>query len=142
MASARISISIARPPADVFAFMTDAANMSAWTNMTRMDFDGPAQPGTRGSFDLPMMGRRRTFPFVLTAYDEGQRYGLRTTDRLNLGFLYELSAADGGTRLEQQIEVEPKGWLAPFAPLLVRLMRGEEMGELRRLKQALEARSA
>lgn len=138
MASTTISIDIARPPGEVFAYMADMSNMSTWTNMNRMDLDGPLKTGTTGSFDLPMMGVR-TFPFVITAYEEGRRYGLRTTERLNLDFLYTLSQSGDGTHIEQLIDVQPKGILRPFAPLLVRMLRGEEMGELRRLKAALEA---
>jgi len=139
VARTSISVEIARPSAQVGAYMADMANMSSWTNMQRMDLDGPLAAGTTGAFDLPMMGRRRTFPFVITAYEEGRRWAIRVTNRLGLAFDYVLVPTTSGTRVEQAIEVRPSGFLRPAGPLLVRIIRGEELRELRQLKAALEA---
>ncbi len=138
MSTTSISVDIARSPAEVFAYMLDMSKMTVWTNMQRMDLNGPLRAGTTGEFDLPVMGRRRTFPFVITAFEDGRRWAIRVTNRLGLAFDYALTATPLGTRVEQTIDVLPTGLLRLLAPLLVRMIRGEEQGELRRLKAALE----
>ncbi len=138
MARTSISIKIARNRDEVWAFMADMANMTAWTNMVRMDLDGDLAEGTTGSFDLPMLGRRRTFPFVITAYQPGHRWAIQITSRLGVEFDYTLESVADGTRIDQLIDAQPTGLLRPLAPLLARMMREEEQSELRRLKAALE----
>lgn len=139
MARTSASIEIAKPPAQVFAYMADLANMTQWTDMQQMSLDGPLTAGTTGTFDLPILGRHRAFPFVITAYEEGHRWAIRVTNRLGLSFDYVLAPTHGGTRINEAIEVNPGGALRLIAPLLAQMVRGEEQGELRRLKAVLEA---
>lgn len=139
MAKASASIEIDRPSGEVFDYMADIANMTVWTDMQRMDLDGPLAVGTTGTFDLPVIGRRRTLPFVISAYEKGRRWGIRVTNKLGLAFDYVLVPTPHGTRVEEAIEVVPIGILRLLAPLLAPMIRSEELGELRRLKDALEA---
>jgi Polyketide cyclase / dehydrase and lipid transport len=134
-----VSIEIERSPSDVFDFMIDHSKMSLWTDMQKMDLDGPLATGTTGSFDLPMMGRRLTFPFVITAYESGKRWAIKVTSKIGLSFDYKLEPTTVGTRVVEDIDVNPRGLLALLTPLLAYMISGEELGELRRLKSALEA---
>ncbi len=138
MARTSVSIEIARPSAEVFDYMSDLANMTVWTEMQRMDLNGPLAAGTTGTFDMPMMGRRRTLPFVITAYDKGRRWAIRITNKLGLAFDYMIVPTPRGTRVDEAIEVAPSGLLRLVAPFLAPMIRGEELAELRRLKAALE----
>jgi hypothetical protein len=138
MAKTSVSIEIARPPAAVFAYMTDLTNMTVWTDMQRMDLNGPLAAGTTGELDLPMMGRR-TFPFLITAFDKDRRWAIRLTNWIGVDYDYLLTPTAAGTRIDQGIEVRPKGILRPLGYLLAPMMRGEELGELKRLKAVLEA---
>ncbi len=142
MARTSVSIEIAQPAQEVFAYMADLANMTEWTDMQRMDVDGPLRTGTTGRFDLPMLGRRRTFPFVITAFEDGRRWAIRVTNQLGIAFDYRLLPTAGGTRIEEGIEVNPSGLLRLLTPLMTSMIRAEELGELRRLKAILEAPSA
>lgn len=139
MTKTSVSIEIRRSSDEVFDFMSDLAKMAVWTDMQRMDLNGPLAAGTTGTFDMPMMGRRRTLPFVITAYEKGRRWGIRVTNRLGLAFEYVLVPTPAGTRVDEAIELSPNGFLRLVAPVLTPMIRSEELGELRRLKEILEA---
>jgi Polyketide cyclase / dehydrase and lipid transport len=139
MAKATVSIEIAKPTSQVFGYMSDLNNMTKWTNMEGMNLDGPLATGTTGAFDMPMMGRNRVFPFVITEYLADRRWAIKITNRLQVLFDYSFLPTPRGTRITQIIDVRPNGLLRLAAPLIAMMMRGEEMGELRRLKTALES---
>src|SRR3954447_698822 len=58
---ASTTVEIARPPADVFAFVTDPTKLSAWQDAEEVQqlTDGPVQAGTRLREVHPLTGRRR-----------------------------------------------------------------------------------
>src|SRR5262245_21546402 len=111
MTKTSVSIEIRRSSGEVFDFISDLAKMRVWTDMQRMDLDGPLAAGTTGTFDMPMMGRRRRLPFVVTAYEKGRRWGIRVTNKLGVAFEYVLETTPAGTRIDEAIELSPKGLL-------------------------------
>jgi hypothetical protein len=58
---ASITVEIARPPDEVFAFVTDPAKLSAWQDAEEVQqlTEGPVRAGTRFREVHKAMGRRR-----------------------------------------------------------------------------------
>ena len=137
---------IARPPADVFAFVADAENNPRWhehVRETRWIDDGPTRLGRRGRQTGHLWGRDWAFvaevaewdPPCLVAFQVIEGYRVRTTIRVE---------PDGdGSRSVVTLTVRTPRILgrhvdAAIGRLLKAATRGRERGDFARLRAALE----
>ena len=133
---------VARPPAEVFAFLADAENDPAWRpgvlDIARVSGDGPGagaryRQGVKGPG-----GRRIDADIETTAYEPDRLIGFRATaGPVRPEGRYELAPADGGTRVRFSLAAELRGLKVAMAPAVRRTMAGE-VGRLENLKRVLE----
>src|SRR5215472_10745206 len=104
-------IEIARPPAEVFAFVDDESNSSKWLAQCislRRSSEGPKGVGSKLDYHYRSMGHEDHMDGEVTQYEPPRRLGLRYTDKLfDLNIVFEFSDAAGGTHLRQSCELEP-----------------------------------
>jgi uncharacterized protein YndB with AHSA1/START domain len=142
---ASTTVEIARPPEEVFAFVTDPAKLSAWQDAEEVQqlTDGPVRAGTRFREVHKMLGRRRVELTEVVECDPGRLFHIRVVEGPPVDGRWEFAPTpDGGTRLT----------LTPLAHLRgrARVANGalEQMTALgfrrfhRRLKRALEQGTA
>lgn len=124
VARARHSIMIAKPPEQLFDYIADARHQRRWNPVCKaMEQTTPGTIGLgtrfRGSFQS--VGE---MDVEITEYERPNRLFHRAYPWLaDVTHLWEFTPTDGGTRLEQQGEMRPKGWgwlMAPLMPLIVR----------------------
>jgi uncharacterized protein YndB with AHSA1/START domain len=129
-------IRIARPPADVFALLTDTRRLGEWQKGTvdvRRDRSGPLAPGEQLHEVHAAMGRRMESTFEVTEHEPARVFALRAVEGpVPLDGRWELAPDDGGTRLHFTGSGPVSGWMKP---MLARQFRGHH----RRLKRLLEA---
>jgi hypothetical protein len=137
----RDTVTVARHRADVFAYLADFRNDTAWRKETigvRKITTGAIGPGTVFEDTIKYPGAA---PVVLTkeitVYETGRRIGFSSRSRSGTAeAMYEL--ADDGrdrTRISFLSVIRPRGLMRVVFPLMVALMRSRQF-EL--LKQELE----
>lgn len=140
-----LSVTIARPPAAVFAFLRDKDRYPQPPGSPVLVLDkttpGPVGVGTRYREVV------RMFPFIrgeirseITVYEPDHILGERFEGAGMLGYLaYELTESDGGTLLVQRETLHLTGPLKIIAPLWRRMLAPRLRERLQSIKHDLEA---
>ena len=133
---------IARPPADIFAFITDFSNAPRWRNLVRrMEVigNGPVRQGTQVAVTLDAMGKELQVVSEVCAFDPPRRIGQRNVANGVAGtFEYVLEPTARGTKVTFTCDVRPYGWMWLLLPLLIRSNRARYRDQLSTLERALE----
>jgi Polyketide cyclase / dehydrase and lipid transport len=136
------TVTIACPADEVFAFLADLRNIPKWNyaiERTVQTSPGPARAGTsyRQTRTIP---RRSEENLHITAFEPPSRLivnGQLGPFRAITSYL--LQPAAGGTRLTNDVELEPiSALLRPAGPLVVPRIKKAVAGNLSTLKQLLE----
>jgi len=140
-----LSITIDRPPGDVFAFLRDKDKFPQKPGSPVLALQqttpGPPGVGTRYREVVQMLPfYRGVILSVITRFEPGAHLeedfaGAGMKGHLAYTFLPE----DGGTRLIQQETLEPQGLLRLFAPWIERSLSRQLHHRLEGIKQVLEA---
>jgi carbon monoxide dehydrogenase subunit G len=137
----RRTIEIARPPEDVFAFVTDLDNLPRWQPTVReLSWDGEVAEGSTFEETREMLGRRATSRLEVTRLDRPREFAIRVVEgpvRLTVRHLFE--ASGDGTRLTLEAEGESGRLLRLAAPLAERAAARQARHDLDRLRTLLEA---
>jgi uncharacterized protein YndB with AHSA1/START domain len=141
MAEATNSVEIARPPAEVFAFLADGTNDRRWragvldiTPKAGTGVGAVYEQGVKGPF-----GRRVPADYEITAFEPDRRIGFRAiAGPVRPEGAYELEPVDGGTRVTFSLRCAPSGLAKLMTPMVARTMRSE-VAALERLRAVLEA---
>jgi uncharacterized protein YndB with AHSA1/START domain len=137
---ASITVQIARPPDEVFAFVTDPTKLSAWQDAEEVQqlTEGPVMAGTRFREVHKVMGRRRVELTEVVECDPGRRFHIRVVEGPPVDGRWEFVPTPAGTR----VTFTPLAHLSGRARIANRAM--EQMTALvfrrfhRRLKRVLE----
>lgn len=135
------SISVARPPAEVFSYVADIRNDPAWhTDVLEV----------QSSSDVVGMG---TVFSVKVKPSMGVSEGTMTVSRFEPGKLIEFHGRMGkmdptvtnicdpdaqGTRVTRRVEIQPPGIIRAMTPLMKRMISKSNDGFLANLKRLLE----
>ena len=136
---------VRRPSDEVFAFVADQTNAARWQSgivEVRRLTEGPPGVGTRHSLTRTFMGRRMNAENEYVAFDPGKRVEFRTTSGPKLLASYSVMPMPEGTRLTATIELDVSGIMSVADPLVARVLSGEVVANLARLKSILEATPA
>jgi uncharacterized membrane protein len=137
-------IEIARPRADVAAFAADPGNATAWyRNIKSVEWETqpPAVVGSRIRFVAQFLGRTLEYTYAVRELEPGRRFVMSTEQGpfpMETTYSWD-DAPGGGTRMTLRNRGEPSGFASVTAPLMARAMRRANQGDLRRLKELLEA---
>ena len=134
------TIHIARPPGDVFAYMTDPAKLNTWQDageVTKLT-PGPVGPGTRLREVHKALGRSRTELTEIVVYEPGRRFDIRVVEGPPVDGRWDLASEADGTRLTftPTVRLQPRlRRLEPIVAWATALVFRRYHG---RLKRALE----
>jgi uncharacterized protein YndB with AHSA1/START domain len=146
MASADVSVTIARPVEDVFAVLTDPTLSSRWAaNAIKGELltPGPPRVGSRrravvkGLFGLTMES-----VMEVTEIEPNRTLALRLISASWGGTgrtKYTLTPVHGGTRVDWRWEMEPGGVLKPFGRPLMAVFRRAFQRDVDNLKAMMES---
>jgi uncharacterized protein YndB with AHSA1/START domain len=140
------SVEIARPPEEVFAYVTDPSRLSEWQESvvsSRMEGTGPPNVGTRASVTRRMGPVERTMTAELAELTPPTSWAVRGVDGPVRGNVKgTIQPLDDGTRSRVTIELELVGYGLGklLVPLVVRSQARKEMPtNMRNLKEGLES---
>lgn len=136
------SITINRPVAEVFAFVSDVSNEPAWhTDLleVRKTSDGPIGIGTTYHLRVkPSMGVSEGVSEVI-GFEPNRKQVLRgDMGRMRPTITDVFEPVDGGTKFTRRIQIEAKGLMSLMLPLARPMIGRSNTGFLANLKRVLE----
>jgi uncharacterized protein YndB with AHSA1/START domain len=142
MPRASETVTIARPAAEVFAFIADGANNPKWRSdrlQVKQITPGPIGVGTvfEQKQDGPM-GRRIAADYEITEYEPSARLSFRVAaGPARPEGHYTFESVGGSTRVQFELSWAPAGFARLLAPMVARQMP-IEVARLRNVKRVLE----
>jgi carbon monoxide dehydrogenase subunit G len=137
---AEVVVDIARSPEEVFAYLTDVANLPVWqSGVHSAELEGELHAGSRIRESRHMLGRELTTTLEIEEYVPSQLFTLRALDGpIAFSVRHELEPSGGGTRLTVTGEGDA-GLLPGFAAgVMARRAEKQFQKDFERLKRLLE----
>lgn len=134
---------IARPPGEVYEFISDSDNASkvvpSVKSMVKLT-EGPVRVGTRYRETRSMNGKDHHAELEVVAYEPGQVYAMKNvTNGIETVYRYHFQPEAGGTRVNLACDVKAGGWKKLMLPLVASILKREDGDHLQRVKKALES---
>jgi len=133
---------VARPPKDVFEFITASENapkiVNSVTSMVKLT-EGPARVGTRYRETRLMNGKEQQAELEIVEFEPTRKYAVQNvTSGIETTYRYNLQPERDGTRIDLVCEVKAKGIKKLMLPLVAAILKNEDGDHLQRVKKALE----
>ncbi len=140
---AELSIAIDRPPEDVFAYLADVSNLTAWqsgVHSAEIEGGGAATAGARVVESRTMLGKEMTTTLEIVDFEPPRLFTLRALDGpALLTIRHELEPSGGETELHVVVEGEVKHMPGFAAGLMMRGAERQFRKDFERLKRLLES---
>ena len=139
-----VSASIDRPPADVFAVLTDVPHHTDWAKGAGKILNvsaNPANLGTTWTQISNFVGKEIEIQAKVNVYEANRKFGFQTDKPIRFDMLFLTEPAGSGTKVTVTAVGEPGGFFGVAAPLLRKSMKDTISGDLKTLKAQLEARA-
>jgi uncharacterized protein YndB with AHSA1/START domain len=141
MPEATNTIEIARPPAEVFAFLADGTNNRRWRPGV-IDISHRSGEGKGAIYEQRVkgpFGRRVPADYEITAYEPERLIAFRAiAGPVRPEGSFELEPAGAGTRVTFSLRCEPSGVGKLMTPMVAKTMRSE-VEQLEKLRTVLES---
>jgi hypothetical protein len=146
MARAEHSVVVGRPPAEVFAYLSDPDKLPEWQASSLeagQESPGAMAAGTRIKEVRKFLGRRMDMVMEVTAYEPGKDFSLKVVSGpIPFQVQQNLHAVEGGTKIDVVVEGEPGGFFRLAEPLVVRAVGRELANNLATLKDVASREQA
>ena len=144
MASFEVTVEVARPPADVFAYLTDVSTLPEWqATASNAEIDGAVRLGARIRERRHFLGRDLRTELEVTAYDPPRRFDVHSHGGpAAFAIRHTLVPSADGTRLRAEVDVTLSRMMRFAAHGPLKIAEREFRGDFARLKQLLEATPA
>jgi uncharacterized protein YndB with AHSA1/START domain len=136
------TVTIARSPADVFAYLAQFENVPRWNEA--IDKTWKTSPGSVGVGSRFVQTRsqpsRGEDTFEVTEYEPDRKLSIDGTFGPFTGrFFYQLEPTGSSTKLTNDVDLEPSGLLRFAAPIAAPRIKSAVAKNLSQLKQILES---
>jgi len=141
---ADFSVTIARPPQDVFAVLTDVPHHTDWAkgpDSIKDVSEDPARLGTTWTQISKLLGREIETHLKVNVYEAGHRFGFEADKPIAFQMLWQLEPSGSDTSINVHLEGEPEGFFAVATPLVRKALTDTVSGDLARLKTQMEAKA-
>ena len=133
---------IARPPKEVFDFITASENapkiVQSVTNVVKLT-EGPVRVGTLYRETRLMNGKEQQAELEIVEYQPTRKYAVQNvTSGIETVYQYNLQPEGDGTRIDLVCEVKTKGIKKLMLPLVASILKKEDGDHLQRVKKILE----
>ena len=137
------SVTINRPVAEVWTFISNFENSTRWSRgvlEARQTSDGPLGVGSTLQTVVKAFGRRRTADYLVTEYEPNHAFAFEVSSGpMTSRARYSVEPAGAGTRLTASGEAETTGLYRLLSPVLVRILERHSQDDLTNVKRILEA---
>jgi carbon monoxide dehydrogenase subunit G len=135
-----ITLDIARPPADVFAYLTDVSKLPEWqSSAEEAQIDGAVQKGARIRERRRFLGRDVRTELEVEHYEPPARFDVASRGGpVSFAIDHRLAAAGEGTRLDVRVDVKVGTMMRVAAQGPLKMAEREFRQDFERLKEILE----
>jgi uncharacterized protein YndB with AHSA1/START domain len=142
VASFSHTVTVAKPPAEVFPWLLDEDKVPQWTSRLKtydVQGGGAITRGTRIRQVLTVGGNDLDIEMEITGYDPPRSAGSRfSTNGIDVESSYALRDAGGGSELTQTLEGRANGFKARlFLPVVQPKLEAKLTEDLERLRELL-----
>jgi uncharacterized protein YndB with AHSA1/START domain len=132
---------IDRPPEEVFAYVTDVANLPRWqSGVLEAHVEGEMRVGATVRERRRLLGRELATTLKVSEYEPNRRFSLRAqSGPLPFEVQHSFEPAGSGTRLVFHGEAKPPGFLRLTHRMVKGMAEREFGGYFKTLKQLLES---
>jgi uncharacterized protein YndB with AHSA1/START domain len=145
MAKIAFTTDVNRPVEEVFAYVTNPANLPEWQSGAtegRLEGAGPVGVGSRMVEVRKFLGKRIESTLEVTQYEPNRRFAFKAVSGpIPFGVDHTFEPLDGGTRIHVAGEGEPGGFFKLAEGLVMKAVERESKKDFETLKDLLEARS-
>ena len=142
MARVQNSVHVARPIAEVFAYVADPANSEKW-NSTVLESSASETPigvGTTIHSRVRFLGRTSELDATVREFQRPTRFVTESLRPYRYLLTWTLLPENGGTRVVRAGDIDFRGPLKILSPILIRpIARKTDQASLERMKSLLEA---
>lgn len=144
MTRVEVTVTIERPPDEVFAFISDFEKNSLWQAGVQKAWftsNGPFGVGSTYTQLSRFLGRNIEFHFEVSRFEPNKVVEFKTTSgTFPVHIIRAVEPAPEGTRVHAVIEGEASGIFRLAAPILDRVTQRQIESDYARLKTVLESR--
>ena len=135
-----LTMDIARPPADVFAYLTDVSKLPEWqSSAISASADSPMQAGSRIRERRKFLGRDVQSELEVTRYEPPTHFDAKSrVGPAQLQIRHALEPSGEGTRLHVELDVKIGTMMRIAAQGPLRIAEREFQADFERLKEILE----
>jgi uncharacterized protein YndB with AHSA1/START domain len=140
MASFTHSVTIPRPPEEVFPWLLEADRVPQWTsNLERYEPEGAVGPGSTIRQRLEVSGQTFDVAMEIVRYEPPREAETRfSTNGVDITAVYSLAPDGTGTRLTQSLEAKARSLSARLiVPVVQPRLERKLIGDLERLRELL-----
>jgi uncharacterized protein YndB with AHSA1/START domain len=140
MASFTHSVTIPRPPEEVFPWLLEADRVPQWmSNLERYEPEGAVGPGSRIRQRLEVSGQTVDVTMEVVRYEPPREAQTRfSTNGVDIEATYQLAPDGAGTRLTQSLEAKARSLSARLiVPVVQPRLERKLMGDLETLQTLL-----
>jgi carbon monoxide dehydrogenase subunit G len=140
MIEQQLEVTVQQPQVEAFDFFIDFRNEPAWNPdclLVEKTSDGPIGVGTTFNGKMRRVGPNEA---EVVAFDRPNRCTVIERSRIGQGtFDFRFAPADGATRVEVEMQMQPKGPMRLLEPLMARMFK-KMIGELpERMRRGIDA---
>jgi uncharacterized protein YndB with AHSA1/START domain len=135
------TITIERPPSEVFAYLADFENLPRWNHaISETHKMTPGAPGVGSRYtQVRTIPKRSEETFEVIEFEPDHRLAVQGTfGPLTGQATYVLQPSNNGTTLRNDMDLQPGGVVSLVAPLATWRVRAAVAENLRTLKEILE----
>lgn len=139
---AAVSVTINRPPSDVFAVFIDVPHHPDWAKGAGriLNLSGhPVGLGTTWTQISKLVGRELEVHAKVNVFEVDRKFGFQVDKPFPGQLLFSMEPSGGGTTVTSSMEAEPGGFFGVAAPLVKKSVRDAMSADLDTLKTRLEA---
>ena len=140
------SVTIDRPAEEVFSVLSDLERQPDWVSSiqeSEITSGGPVREGTTFRQVVKALGRRMETEATVTEYDPPRAFAFEGgAGPMRMTFRFTVSPEGTGSRIDQVVEGETKGFFKLADSIAARTMKKQFEADLATLKAVLESRSA
>ena len=138
------TVEIDRPPAEVFDYMMDMANLPEWqSSAIEAHWEGERAAGSHIKEVRKFLGKHIESEVEVTEYEPNRRFCLKTlSGPVPFSVEHTFEPIDGGTRITFVGDGDPGGFFKLAEPVVARTAERQFKSDFDTLKDLLEARGA